>query len=110
MEKEWDQQFWDTFDNHAPEAPRHVQLARLESVEPLVVNLGGLLYEQVQGEVYVNHYLTKRAYEQVQIAGCPAHGGYTGTLTYQPELETGDLVCVVQLEGKQSLVILCKVV
>lgn len=68
MEKEWDQQFWDTFDNHAPEAPRHVQLARLESVEPLVVNLGGLLYEQAQGEVYVNHYLTKRAYEQVQIA------------------------------------------
>lgn len=48
MEKEWDQQFWDTFDNHAPEAPRHVQLARLESVEPLVVNLGGLLYEQAR--------------------------------------------------------------
>lgn len=106
----WEQTFWNTVDGHVPEAPRHVQLARLDGVDPIVVNLGGLLYEQNKGEVLVNHFLTKRQYTQVSIDGCPAHGGYVGTLTYQPELQAGDLVCVVQLEGKQQLVILCKVV
>lgn len=106
----WEQAFWNTVDGHVPEAPRHVQLARLESVDPIVVNLGGLMYEQSQGEVLVNHFLTKRTYENVQVSGCPAHGGYVGTLTYQPELEAGDLVCIVQLEGRQQIVILCKVV
>ena len=106
----WEQAFWNTVDGHVPETPRHVQLARLSGVDPIVVDLGGLRYEQDQGEVLVNHFLTKRAYEGVQISGCPAHGGYTGSLVYQPELAAGDLVCVVQLEGKQQVVILCKVV
>lgn len=112
----WEQEFWNTVDGHIPDAPRHVQLARLESADPIVVNLGGLLYERDKGEVLINHFLIKRSYDDVTLGD--AQGGASiqpavinGNLTFNdPELEAGDLVCVVQLEGKQQLVILCKVV
>lgn len=110
MKESWEQAFFNTMDGRIPEAPRQVQVALVESVQPFVVNMGDLLYEKDKGEVLVNHFLTKETYTDVTVAGCPEHGSFTGTITYQPELQVGDKVAVVQLEGLQQLIVLCKVV
>lgn len=106
----WEQTFWNAIDGHTPEAPRHVQIAKVETEEPLAVSLGGLLYEQALGEVRVNHMLLQRQEEGVTIEGCPEFGSITATVTHPAQLQAGDEVAVVQLEGKQQLIILCKVV
>ena len=38
------------------------------------------------------------------------HGTVTATVTHPTAIKEGDSVAVVQLEGKQQLIVLCKVV
>lgn len=109
-EKAWEQVFWDALDDHVPEAPRHVQLAKVVSVQPVVVSLGGLQYEQAKGQVLVNAQLLKHEENNVVIAALNPHGTITATVTHQAAIKEGDSVAVVQLEGKQQLIVLCKVV
>lgn len=113
-EKSWEHVFWDTIDSRSQDrndrVTRNVMIAQIESVEPLAVNVGGLIYEQAQGQVLVNAALLERTDENVVISAPAPHGGITATVTYPAQLETGDNVAVVQLEGKQQLIILCKVV
>lgn len=113
-DKSWEHVFWDTVDSRSQDrndrVTRNVMIAQIESVEPLAVNVGGLIYEQAQGQVLVNAALLERTDENVVISAPAPHGGITATVTYPAQLETGDNVAVVQLEGKQQLIILCKVV
>lgn len=113
-EKSWEHVFWDTVDSRSKDrndrVMRNVMIAQVESVQPLTVNVGGLIYEQAQGQVLVNAALLERTDEDVVISAPAPHGGITANVTYPAQLETGDNVAVVQLEGKQQLIILCKVV
>lgn len=113
-EKSWEHVFWDTVDGRSQDRNdrviRNVMVAQVESVQPLAVNVGGLIYEQAQGQVLINEALLKRTDEGVVISAPAPHGSITATVTYPAQLEAGDNVAVVQLEGKQQLIILCKVV
>lgn len=113
-EKSWEHAFWDAVDSRSRERNdrviRNVLIAQVESVQPLAVNVGGLLYEQAQGQVLVNASLLQRTDEGVVISAPDPHGTITADVTYPVQLEAGDNVAVVQLEGKQQLIILCKVV
>lgn len=110
MQESWEHLFWNTVDGHMPDAPRHLQVAQVERVEPLAVNVGGLIYEQAQGQVLVNAALLQRTDENVNISAPAPHGSITADVTYPAQLKAGDNVAVVQLEGRQQLIILCKVV
>lgn len=109
-EKSWEQVFWDALDDHVPEAPRHVQLAKVVSVQPVVVSLGGLRYEQAKGQVVINAQLLKHEEKNVVISAPSPHGTITATVTHPTAIKEGDSVAVVQLEGKQQVIVLCKVV
>lgn len=109
-EKSWEHVFWDALDDHVPEAPRHVQLAKVVSVQPVVVSLGGLQYEQAKGQVVINAQLLQYEEKDVVIAASSPHGTITATVTHPTAIKAGDGVAVVQLEGKQQLIVLCKVV
>ena len=113
-EKSWEHVFWDTVDSRSQDRNdrviRNVMIAQVESVQPLSVNVGGLIYEQAQGQVLINAALLERTDEDVIISALAPHGSITANVTYPAQLEEGDNVAVVQLEGKQQLIILCKVV
>lgn len=104
----WEEEFWESIDDGVPEAPRPITVALVESKVPLVINMGGLLYEEARKEVVVSHQLKKRK-EKVIISAPMPHGTIEAEVTYPAQLEVGDKVAVVKLEGGQQILVLAKV-